>query len=96
METRHEILIGAAEEMVGVQDGSIDLVVTSPPYPMIEMWDEGLAEQDPRIATALAEGAGEQAFELMHGLLDRVWAELARVVRPGGFVCVNVGDATRK
>ena len=32
----------------------------------------------------------------MHCLLDTVWRECARVVRPGGFVCVNIGDATRK
>ena len=31
----------------------------------------------------------------MHGALDAVWDELARVLRPGGIACVNVGDATR-
>jgi hypothetical protein len=36
-----------------------------------------------------------QAFELMHQILDRVWDEVCRVVKGGGFVCINIGDATR-
>jgi DNA modification methylase len=31
----------------------------------------------------------------MHGILDRVWRELFRVLRPGGVACINIGDATR-
>jgi DNA modification methylase len=31
----------------------------------------------------------------MHKQLDLVWKELDRVVKPSGFVCINIGDATR-
>jgi DNA modification methylase len=31
----------------------------------------------------------------MHGQLDRCWAELHRVLAPGGLACINIGDATR-
>jgi DNA modification methylase len=31
----------------------------------------------------------------MHRLLDQVWTELFRVLRPGGLACINIGDATR-
>jgi DNA modification methylase len=31
----------------------------------------------------------------MHSLLDRVWMECRRVLVPGGFACVNIGDALR-
>jgi DNA modification methylase len=31
----------------------------------------------------------------MHGELDKVWAEINKVVVPGGIVCINIGDATR-
>jgi DNA modification methylase len=31
----------------------------------------------------------------MHRQLDRVWARCAEALGPGGFMCVNVGDATR-
>ena len=36
-----------------------------------------------------------EAFELMHRELDKVWNEVDRVMKKGGFVCVNIGDATR-
>ena len=78
-----------------VSDHSADLVVTSPPYPMIAMWDGPFASADPRIADALSDEDGERAFALMHALLDAVWGECLRVLRPGGWACINVGDATR-
>ena len=40
METLHNIYIGASQKMHQLQSESVDLVVTSPPYPMIEMWGE--------------------------------------------------------
>ncbi len=78
-----------------VEDQSVELIVTSPPYPMIEMWDAQFAEQDRAVAEALAAQDGVRAFEGMHRLLDAVWAECARVLVPGGIACINVGDATR-
>lgn len=93
METHHEVRVADARELS--VDESVDLVVTSPPYPMIEMWDDCFAEQDPAVRAALDAGDGDRAFELMHDLLDEVWARLAAVVRDGGIVCINVGDATR-
>ncbi len=74
---------------------SVDLVVTSPPYPMIAMWDGQFAAADPQIDSALQLADGLAAWEAMHRQLDRVWAECKRVVKPGGFICVNIGDATR-
>ncbi len=81
--------------MEQIKENSVGLVVTSPPYPMIEMWDEIMAKQNPEIGKALEEGKGALAFELMHLELDKVWTEVARVLIPGGFVCLNIGDATR-
>jgi len=70
-------------------------VVTSPPYPMIEMWDDAFAAMDPNIGEALAQEDGRLAFERMHQALDQVWAECFRLLRPGGLACINIGDATR-
>ncbi|MFB6118390.1 DNA-methyltransferase [Halosegnis sp.] len=92
MQTRHEVRVGDAR---GLDLDSVDLVVTSPPYPMVEMWDESFCAQEPAIETALSAGEGDRAFQLMHDLLDDVWARLADVVREGGIVAINVGDATR-
>lgn len=95
METTHKIYTGAAQNMSAISDSSVELVVTSPPYPMIEMWDEIMSKQNPKIATGLKEKAPDIVFELMHRELDKVWSEVARVLIPGGIVCVNIGDATR-
>ena len=94
METRHRVLVGDARDL-DLADDSVDLVVTSPPYPMIEMWDGTFADLDPAVADALEDGDGERAYEAMHATLDEVWSELARVLVDGGIACVNVGDATR-
>lgn len=93
--TTHQIIIDAAQNMNAIADASINLVVTSPPYPMIKMWDDILAKQNPEIQNALDNHQGQLAFELMHQELDKVWAEVARVLQPGGFACINIGDATR-
>ncbi|MCC7263471.1 MAG: site-specific DNA-methyltransferase [Candidatus Latescibacteria bacterium] len=95
MKTTIQIQAGAAGQMGFLAGESVDLVVTSPPYPMIEMWDAVFAAQDPDIAAWLERGEGQRAFEAMHRLLDEVWAELFRALKPGGLACINIGDATR-
>ena len=95
METTHRLVVGDARSLELAAD-SVELVVTSPPYPMVEMWDEPFARLAPAVETALDEGDGDRAFELMHAELDRVWDELARVLVDGGIACVVVGDATRR
>ena len=94
METTHEIHAADARDL-DLDDESVDLAVTSPPYPMVELWDTLFADLSADAADALAAGDGEAAFAAMHAVLDDVWAELARVLRPGGVACINVGDATR-
>ncbi len=74
---------------------SVHLVVTSPPYPMIEMWDAVFAAQDATIGAALGKNDGWSAFRTMHAVLDRVWTEVHRVLVDGGIACINIGDATR-
>lgn len=95
METRHQVLVSDARDMGAVPDGSVHLVVTSPPYPMIEMWDGVFSGLAPGIGEALATGNGEAAFDRMHAELDRAWQECRRVLVPGGLACINIGDATR-
>ena len=94
METTHAVVTGDARELDLPAD-AVELVVTSPPYPMIEMWDDSFSAQDPAIADALETADGDRAFDLMHDLLESVWAELRRVLVDGGIAAINVGDATR-
>jgi len=95
MITKHKIIFGDSNSMEELTDESIDLVVTSPPYPMIEMWDQIFASQNEKIGRALKKNDGPAAFELMHQELDKVWGELYRVLKEGGIACINIGDATR-
>lgn len=96
MKTIHKILFQDARDLKKIVSGSVDLVVTSPPYPMIDMWDDMFSNQNPEIQKALACGDGKQAYELMHEILDSVWDEVFRVLKIGRFACINIGDATRK
>ena len=91
---RTEHVLRVADSATTTVEG-VDLVVTSPPYPMIEMWDEQFAARSPEVEAALDDGRGDDAFEAMHALLDEVWDAVVRALEPGGVVCVNVGDATR-
>ena len=95
METTHRVIVGDARTLTTIDDDAVELVVTSPPYPMIELWDELFAELDPAVGEALAASDGRAAFEAMHSALDPVWAELDRVLVDGGIACINIGDATR-
>lgn len=95
METSHKFIYEDARKLGHLDNESIDLVVTSPPYPMIEMWDEVFSRLNPRIAQFLEEGDYLNAFESMHSILDDTWQELYRVMKNGAFACINIGDATR-
>ena len=93
--TRHQFFLEDARTMTGVEDQSVHLVITSPPYPMIEMWDDHFSASNVAIADALSRSDADPAFELMHQELDDIWRELHRVLARGGIVCINIGDATR-
>jgi len=94
MQTEHIVYNASATMMKDVKNESVSLVVTSPPYPMIDMWDDSFnaqhvvieTEDDTRIITT---------FNNMHVILREVWKECYRVLSPGGYLCINIGDATR-
>jgi modification methylase len=93
--TCHKIFYKDSRELTYIKDKSVDLVVTSPPYPMIQMWDDMFFSQNIKIKNALQNKNGKKAFEYMHEQLDKTWAELYRVLKDNGVACINIGDATR-
>lgn len=93
--TKHKIINTNSNNIREIQNNSVHLIVTSPPYPMIEMWDEMFCNQDKEIEICLKNGNGYAAFEKMHKCLEEVWKECDRVLCNSGFICINVGDATR-
>ena len=96
------IIIGNSQQMSELADASIHLTVTSPPYPMIQMWDEQFSKVDPKIAELWKmleaddhEETVAQIYDAMHESLAKAWQETYRVLVNGGIACINIGDATR-
>jgi DNA modification methylase len=81
--------------MTRIDSQCIDLVITSPPYPIIDIWNDSFSKVNPEIKKALKDNNGVLAFELMHKELDKVWREVYRVLKNGGILCVNIGDAVQ-
>jgi site-specific DNA-methyltransferase (cytosine-N4-specific) len=101
MQTKHTIVIGNSQQMLELADGSVQLMVTSPPYPMIAMWDE-LFRADQKIGKLWekldadeSEATVRQIYDAMHENLAKVWEETHRVLCDGGIAAINIGDATR-
>jgi DNA modification methylase len=95
LQTSHKIHFSDSRELDFIDSESIALVVTSPPYPMIEMWDDCFKARSKDIGTAIDDCDGRAAFTLMHNELDKVWSHVYRVLVDGGIACINIGDATR-
>lgn len=77
------VVLGDARDLPTVPPASVELVVTSPPYPMIPQWD-GLFRQ-----------WGADGFDAMHAHLARAWAACRTALVPGGILAINIGDALR-
>ena len=78
--TNHTVVIGDARFMGQVEDCSVQLVVTSPPYWQLK--DYGSADQI----------GYNDSYEDYINNLNAVWHECFRVLQAGCRLCVNVGD----
>ncbi|HWC67026.1 MAG TPA: site-specific DNA-methyltransferase [Acidimicrobiales bacterium] len=84
-DVREPFLAGDARHMDQVADGSVALVVTSPPYFAGKQYEEEL-ERD---------GVPSSYLEYLQLLTD-VFAECTRKLEPGGRIAVNVANLGRK
>ena len=80
MDTHHQIILGDSRRMGDVNDKSVHLVVTSPPYWQLK--DYGDERQL----------GFHHTYEQYVNHLSLVWSECARVLHPGCRLCVNIGD----
>lgn len=80
--TVHRLHLGDARELSWIPDESVHLVVTSPPYWTLKEYTSGNRSQLGDI----------EDYESFLSELDKVWAECARVLVPGGRICSVVGD----
>ncbi len=77
---RHTVYIGDSRDLGVIEDSSMDLVVTSPPYWHIK--DYGCKEQI---------GHGQDLHSYLKDLF-LVWKECVRTLSPGRRICINIGD----
>lgn len=80
-QTQHVIYEGDARDLSHIDDESVHLVVTSPPYAHLKRYEEH-PDQMGHIDN----------YETFLDELDRVWRECQRVLVPGGRVVCVVGD----
>lgn len=76
---------GDISELANLKPDSVALVVTSPPYFAGKAYEESLGEN----------GVPADYFEYL-AMLERVFAECARVLEPGGRIAVNVANLGRR
>jgi len=77
---KHRIFIADSRSMKDVQDRSVHLVVTSPPYWQLKDYD-----------SARQIGFHDTYEEYINNL-NLVWKECHRVLHDGCRLCVNIGD----
>src|SRR3989338_9069824 len=80
IKTNHKIIIGDSRNMAELQDKSVHLVVTSPPYWQLK--DYGTEDQI---------GYNDNYEDYINNL-NLVWQECYRVLENGCRLCVNIGD----
>ncbi|MHB1508232.1 MAG: DNA-methyltransferase [Acidimicrobiales bacterium] len=80
-----EIIVGDARDMSLIEDASVALVVTSPPYFAGKEYE-----------TALGEGHIPATYAAYLQMLEDVFAECVRKLEPGGRLAVNVANLGRK
>lgn len=79
--TSHRLHLGDARDLSCIDDQSVHLIVTSPPYFTLKKYENN--------ENQLAE---IEDYESFLDELDKVWRECARVLVPGGRICCVVGD----
>ena len=80
MITNHKIIIGDSREMAEVDEKTVHLIITSPPYWQLK--DYGSADQI----------GFNDSYEDYINNLNLVWAECHRVLHDGCRLCINIGD----
>lgn len=77
----HHVYVGDSESVIAdMESGSVQLVVTSPPYWSIKDYNHPsqIGHQD--------------TYEEYLSRLDAVWDQCARVLEPGCKIAINIGD----
>jgi len=80
MKTTHKIIIGDSRSMTELENSSVHLIITSPPYWQLK--DYGTKNQI----------GYDDSYENYINNMNLVWQECYRVLHNGCRLCVNIGD----
>ena len=80
MNITHKIINGDSRQMSQLNDKSVHLIITSPPYWQLK--DYGTEDQI----------GFHDSYESYINNLNLVWSECARVLHDGCRLCINIGD----
>lgn len=79
--TTHRLYLGDARNLSWIENESVHLVVTSPPYWTLKEYRHSEGQM-----------GHIDDYEVFLAQLDMVWKECERVLAPGGRICCVVGD----
>ena len=85
--SHHELYQGDARDLSMLDEESIDLVVTSPPYFNIKDYENATGGE--------AQLGDLTEYEQFNKEIDKVWRQAYEKLVPGGRMCVVVGDVLR-
>jgi len=85
--SHHELHLGDARDLSIVDDESVELVVTSPPYFDIKDYENGTGGED--------QLGDIEDYEQFNEEIDKVWKQCYEKLVPGGRMCIVVGDILR-
>ena len=85
--SNHELYLGDARDLSMVDEESVELVVTSPPYFDIKDYENGTGGKN--------QLGDLEEYEQFNEEIDKVWKQCFEKLVPGGRMCVVVGDVLR-
>lgn len=79
--TKHQLVLGDARDLSFIDNESVHLIVTSPPYWSLKRYEDHPSQM-----------GHMKDYEVFLGELEKVWRHVYRVLVPGGRLVCVVGD----
>ena len=90
IEKLNKIYNQSSSNMSQVEDNSVDLIITSPPYFNIKDYSLDGNQQAKHSKIDVKDIGAQDDFNSYILMLQKVWKECERVLRPNGKLCINV------
>lgn len=80
----------SSDNMKEVQDNSVDLIITSPPYFNAKDYSKDGYQENKHSASNLKDVGSYEDYEKYIKSMLKIWKECERVLKPNGKLCINV------